>query len=61
MVVGVSRKVMSDSCDLMDYGLPGSSVHGILQAGMGCHVLLQGILQTQELNSGLLHCRQILY
>ena len=25
---------MSDSCDLMDHGLPGSSVHGILQAGV---------------------------
>ena len=23
---------MSDSCDSMDYGLPGFSVHGILQA-----------------------------
>ena len=30
----------------MDYGPPGSSVHGILQAkstGVGCHSLLQGI------------------
>ena len=25
---------MSDSCDLMDCSLPGSSVHGILQAGI---------------------------
>ena len=24
--------VVSNSCDLMDYSLPGSSVHGILQA-----------------------------
>ena len=30
-------------------------------AGVGCHVLLQGIFPTQELNPGLLHCRQILY
>ena len=29
--------------------------------GMGCHFLLQGIFPTQGLNSGLLHCRQILY
>ena len=29
--------------------------------GMGCHSLLQGIFPTQELNPGLLHCRQILY
>ena len=29
--------------------------------GVGCHFLLQGILLTQELYLGLLHCRQILY
>ena len=28
--------------------------------GVGCHFLLQGIFQTQGLNLGLLHCRQIL-
>ena len=28
---------------------------------VGCHSLLQGIFLTQELNLGLLHCRQILY
>ena len=28
---------------------------------MGCHSLLQGIFQTQGLNQGLLHCRQMLY
>ena len=28
---------------------------------MGCHFFLQGIFPTQGLNSGLLHCRQILY
>ena len=28
--------------------------------GVGCHFLLQGIFPTQELNLGLLHCRQIL-
>ena len=27
----------------------------------GCHSLLQGIFPTQELNLGLLHCRQIVY
>ena len=27
--------------------------------GVGSHSLLQGIFLTQELNSGLLHCRQI--
>ena len=33
-------------------------------AGVGCHVLLQGIFPTQGSNSHLLHflhCRQILY
>ena len=47
----------------MDYSPPGSSVHGILQAGIGagCHFLVQGILPTQESNLGLLHCKQILY
>ena len=29
--------------------------------GVGCHVLLQGIFLTQELNPGLPHCRWILY
>ena len=28
---------------------------------VGCHLLLQEIFPTQELNSRLLHCRQILY
>ena len=44
------------------YPLPGSSVHGIFQARiLGCHSLLQGIFLTQRLNSGLWHCRQIIY
>ena len=30
-------------------------------SGVGCHALFQGILPTQELNQGLLHCRWILY
>ena len=29
--------------------------------GMGCHFLLQGIFLTQELNLGLLYCRQMIY
>ena len=28
---------------------------------MGCHFLLQRVFPTQELNPGLLHCKQILY
>ena len=42
----------------MDCSLPGSSVHGILQArmldGVGCHALLQGIFPTQGSNPCLL-------
>ena len=30
-------------------------------AGVDCHFLLQGIFPNQELNSGLVHCRQTLY
>ena len=51
-------------CDPMDCSLPGSSVHGDSPSknnGVGCHTLLQGIFQTQGLNPGLLHCRQIMY
>ena len=52
-------------CDAMDCSLPGSSVHGILQARIMEWVatgsLIQGIFPTQGLNLGLLPCRQILY
>ena len=51
-------------CDPMDCSLPGTSVHGILQARIlqvGSHSLLHGIFPIQGLNTGLLHCRQILY
>ena len=51
-------------CDLMDYSLPGSSVHGILQARVGWvtnHSFLQGIFPTQGSNPGLWYCRKILY
>ena len=74
-----SETEIAQSCltlsDPMDYSLPGSSVHGILQArvlewvaiafskdsGVGSYSLLQGIFLTQGLNLGLLHCRQILH
>ena len=56
--------VMSDS--VRSYGLqparllcprnsPGKNT------GVGCHALLQGIFPTQELNPGLMHCRQIFF
>ena len=43
-------------CNSIDYSLPGSSVHGILQArtGVGNHSLLQGIFLTQGYNLCLL-------
>ena len=44
-------------CDPIYCSLPGSSVHGILQAttGVGCHDLLQGIFPNQGLNLSLLY------
>ena len=51
-------------CDHMDCSLPGSSVHGISQARLLEWIAIpfsRGIFLTQELNSGLLLCRQILY
>ena len=50
-------------CDPMDYSLPGSSIHEILQARTleCCHSLPQEIFLTQGLNPGLLHCGEILY
>ena len=57
--------VVSDSCNPTDCSLPGSSVHGILQARIlentGCCFLLQGFFPSQGSNPGLLHCRQTLY
>ena len=51
-------------CDPMDCSSPGSSVHGDSpgkNTGVGFHALVQGIFPTEEWNSGLLHCRWILY
>ena len=51
----------------MDCNLPGSSIHRDSpgkNTGVGCHALLQGILQTQGSNLCFLwhlHCRWILY
>ena len=44
-------------CNPMDWGQPGSSVHGISQArilGVDCHGLFQGIFPTQGSNPCLL-------
>ena len=48
-------------CNPTDCSLPGSSVHGTLQARVGSLSLLQLIILTQESNQGLLHCRQIIH
>ena len=50
-------------CDHMHCSPPGSSVHGILQAGrgVGYHSLLQGIFPTQVSDLSPLHYRQVLY
>ena len=48
----------------MDCSPPGSSVHGDSlgkNTGVSCHALHQGIFPTQRSNSGLPHCRWILY
>ena len=54
---------MSD-CNPVDCSLPGSSVHGILQARIlawGAIPFSRGSSQPRDQTLGLLHCRQILY
>ena len=50
----VSHSVVSDSVSHELYSLPGSSIHGILQAQIleNCHFLLQGTFPTQGSNPG---------
>ena len=60
------KVLVAQSCltpwDPMDCSSSGSSVHGILQVRKLEWVAIpQGIFPTQGLNSGLQHCRQILY
>ena len=40
---------------LWTHGPPGSSIHGLSQARIGCHFLLQGIFPTRESDLHLLH------
>ena len=64
LVLCFSLSVRLTLCDPMDCSPPGSSVHGDSlgkNTRVSCHDLHQGIILTQELNPGLLHCRQILY
>ena len=56
---GESSSVVSDSLRPRGLHSPWSSPGQ--NAGEGSLSLLQGIFLTQELNQGLLHCRQILY
>ena len=46
---------------LQVYSLPSEPPGKPKNTGVGSLTLLQGIFQTQELNQGLLPCRQILY
>ena len=46
---------------LQAYSLPSELPGKPKNTGVGSPSLLQGIFLTQELNLGLLHCRQILY
>ena len=49
-------------CDPRDCSPPGSSVHGISQARIpGWVAISPEVFLTQGSNSGLLHCRKILY
>ena len=49
-------------CDSTDCSPPGCSWNSPgKNTAVGCHFLLQGIFPIQGSNSGLLHCRQILY
>ena len=55
----MSHSVMSES--LQPHGLYSPWNYLGQNTGVGSLSLLQGIFLTQELNRGLLHCRQILY
>ena len=62
------KVLVTESCltlfDPVNSSPQGSSIHGILQVRIlewDSLSRLQGIFPTQEANSGLLHCRQILY
>ena len=60
----VRCSVMSDS--LRPHGLQPTRLlcpwnSACKNTGVGCHSLLQGIVPTQRVNLGLLHCRQILH
>ena len=57
--------LVTQSCDLMDYSLPVSSVHEIVQARILEWIAIPfsrgSSFPRDHSNLGLLHCRQILY
>ena len=61
----VARKKVSVSCSVVSSSLPARVLcpwdFPGKNIGVDCHIFLQGIFPTQELNSGLLHRMQILY
>ena len=60
----LSHSVLSSSSRPMECNPPGFSVHAILQARLLEWVAIpfsRGVFPTKGLNSGLPHCRQILY
>ena len=62
--LGLVAQLCPTLCNPMSYSSPGSYVHDDSsgkKTGVSCHALLQGISPTQGLNSGLPHCRWILY
>ena len=61
--VKVKVKSCLTLCHPVGCSLPGSSIHGISRQEYwsGLPFPLQVIFPTQGLNSGLLHCRQMLY
>ena len=61
---GLVTKSCTTLCDPLDCSPPGSSGPWDFPGqniGVGCHFFLQGISLIQELNLGLLHCRQIFF
>ena len=61
----LSLVLVAQSCltlwDALDYGPPGSSVRGILQARILAISFSKGSSRFRESNTALPHCRQILY
>ena len=65
IIVGKVKVLVAQSgptlCDLMDCSPPGYMDFSSKKTVVGSHSSLQMIFPTQWSNSGLLHCRQILY